>query len=189
MTLKTTLLLALASVKRVGDLQALSVCAFYLEFGSSDCKAVLQPHSGYVPKVLTAPFRAHSISLLALPMPDGEQGPPVRAMRVYFERSKFFRQSAQLFVCFGSSSKELPVTKQRLSRIVEAIALAYTSAGVQCSIGVKAHYTKGKASSWAWSNRISIGEICAAAGCSSPSTFIRFYNLDVPALQAPVLSA
>ncbi len=106
MTLKTTLLLALASVKRVGDLQALSVCAFYLEFGSSDCKAVLQPHSGYVPKVLTAPFRAQGISLLSLPTPDGEQGPPVRAMRVYFERSKFFRQSAQLFVCFGGSSKE-----------------------------------------------------------------------------------
>ncbi len=35
----------------------------------------------------------------------------------------------------------------------------------------------------------SIAEICAAAGWASPSTFARFYNLEVPALQAWVLSA
>ncbi len=49
--------------------------------------------------------------------------------------------------------------------------------------------SRGVASSWAWSNGISIGEICAAAGWLSPSTFIRFYSLDVPALQTRVLSA
>ncbi len=35
----------------------------------------------------------------------------------------------------------------------------------------------------------SIAEICVAAGWASPSTFARFYNLEVPALQAWVLSA
>ncbi len=65
--------------------------------------------------------------------------------------------------------------------IVEAIALVYASGGLQCPIGVRAHFTRGMATSWAWSSGISIGEICAAAGWSSPSTFIRFYNLDVPA--------
>ncbi len=194
MMLKTALLLALASDKRVSDLQALSVSASCLEFRPNDCKVVHQPCSGYVPKVLTTPFRAQVISLLALPATDGDQGPnllcPVWAMRVYFERSKSFRQSEQLFVCFGGRSKGLPVTKQRLSHwIVEAIALAYASAGVQCLIGVRAHSMRGMASSWAWSSEISIGEICAAAGWSSPSTFIRFYSLDVPALQARVLSA
>ncbi len=48
MTLKTALLLALAFVKRVSDLQALSVSASCLEFGPNDCKVVLQPCSGYV---------------------------------------------------------------------------------------------------------------------------------------------
>ncbi|KAL0200337.1 hypothetical protein M9458_003524, partial [Cirrhinus mrigala] len=43
------------------------------------------------------------------------------------------------------------------------------------------------ASSWAWSSGVSIAEICAAAGWASPSTFTRFYNLDLPALQASVL--
>ncbi len=45
LTLKPALLLALASVKRVGDLQALSVNPVCLEFGP------LKPRLGYVPKV------------------------------------------------------------------------------------------------------------------------------------------
>ncbi len=170
--LKTALLMAQASIKRVGDLQALSVSASCLEFGPNDCKVVLQPRSGYVLKVLSTPFRAQFISLLALPVVDGEQGPnllcPVRALRLYFECSKSFRQTEQHFVCFGGCFRGLPVTKQRLSHwIVDGIALAYASAGVQCPIGVRAHSTRGMASSWAWSSGISIGEICAAAGWSS----------------------
>ncbi len=35
---------------------------------------------------------------------------------------------------------------------------------------------------------VSISKNCEAAGWASPSTFVRFYNLDVPALQARVLS-
>lgn len=49
LSLKTTLLLAIASVKRMGDLQALSVCASSLEFGPNDCKVILKPRHGYVP--------------------------------------------------------------------------------------------------------------------------------------------
>ncbi len=63
------------------------------------------------------------------------------------------------------------------------ITLAYSSLGLQCPIG-----EGGIASSWAWSSGVSILEICKAAGWSSSSTFVRFYNLDVPALQARVLS-
>ncbi len=68
------------------------------------------------------------------------------------------------------------------------ITLAYSSLGLQCPIGVRAHSTRGIASSWAWSSGVSISEICEAAGWSSSSTFVRFYNLDVPALQTRVLS-
>ncbi len=81
--------LSLKTVKRVGDLQALSIIASCLEFGPSDW---------------------HS-ALLALPAADGEQGPnvvcPVRALRIYLESSSLFRQSEQLFVCFGGRSKGL----------------------------------------------------------------------------------
>ncbi len=69
LSLKTALLLALASVKRVGDLQVLSISPACLEFGPNDSKVVLKPRHGYVPKVLSTPFRAqvtHSPRFLRL---------------------------------------------------------------------------------------------------------------------------
>ncbi len=66
-SLKTALLLALASVKQVGDLQALSISPACLEFGPNNSKVVLKPRHGYVPKVLSTPFKAQVITLSALP--------------------------------------------------------------------------------------------------------------------------
>ncbi|KAI2663788.1 ORF V: Enzymatic polyprotein [Labeo rohita] len=194
LTLKSALLLALVSVKRIGDLQALSISPSCLEFGPGDSKVILKPRHGYVPKVPSTPFRAQVVTLSALPSSEGDQELsllcPVRALRMYVERSAPFRKSDQLFVCFGGRNKGQPVTKQRLSRwIVDAISLAYSSLGLECPVGVRAHSTRGVASSWAWSSGVSMAEICAAAGWASPSTFTRFYSLDIPALQAGILSA
>ncbi len=51
LSLKTVLLLALSSLKRVGDLQGLSVAPSYLEFAPGLAKACLYHGAGYVPKV------------------------------------------------------------------------------------------------------------------------------------------
>ncbi len=191
--LKTALLLALASVKRVGDLQTLSFNPVCLEFGPNDSKVVLKPRLGYVPKMLSTPFRPQVIMLSAFSPPTGSQESllcPVRALRIYIEHSASYRKLEQLFVDFVNCAKGGPFTKQRISRwLVDAVTLAYSSSGLQCPIGVRAHSTRGIASSWAWYSVVSISDICEAAGWSSPSTFTRFYNLDVPALQARVLSA
>ncbi len=141
LSLKTALPLALASVKRVGDLQALSTSPACLEFGPNDSKVVLKPRHGYVPKVLSTPFRAQVITLSALPPSEEDRelslSCPVRALRIYFERSAPFRHTEQLFVSFGNRTKGHPVTKQRLSKwIVDAVMLAYSSLGLQCPIGV-----------------------------------------------------
>ncbi len=61
--LNTALLLALASVKRIWDLQALSINPACLEFGPKDSKVILKPRLGYVPKVLSTPFRIQVITL------------------------------------------------------------------------------------------------------------------------------
>ncbi len=153
LSLKTALLLALASVKRVGDLQALSISPACLEFGPNDSKVVLKPRQGYVPKVLSTLFRAQVITLSALPPSEEDRELsllcPVRALRIYFERSAPFRHAEQLFVSFGNRAKGHPVTKQRLSKwIVDAVMLAYSSLCLQCPIGVRAHSTRGISSSW-----------------------------------------
>ncbi|KAL0168793.1 hypothetical protein M9458_037015, partial [Cirrhinus mrigala] len=137
---KAALLLAVASVKRMGDLQALSVNPSCLEFGPGDPEVILKPRHGYVPKVPSTPFRAQVITLSALPSSEEDQELnllcPVRELRMYIERSASFRQSEQLFVCFGGRNKGHSVMKQRLSRwIVDTIMLAYSSLGLQCPIG------------------------------------------------------
>ncbi|KAL0152042.1 hypothetical protein M9458_052646, partial [Cirrhinus mrigala] len=172
LSLKTALLLALASVKRVGDLQALSIDDSCIEFGPGHNTIRNIP-----PETSAEPGTPDTLLC------------PVRTVRTYTERSREFRLSDQLFVCFGGRTKGLPVSKQRLSHwIVDAIALAYSSKGVECPIGVCAFSTRGLASSWAWANGISIQDICTAASWSSPSTFARFYNLDVSSLASHVLS-
>ncbi len=97
LSFKTALLLALASVKRVGDPQALSINPACLEFGPNDSKVVLKPRLVYVPKVLSTPFRAQVIALSVLSPSTGDQELsllcPVRALRVYIERSASYRRS------------------------------------------------------------------------------------------------
>ncbi len=66
-SLKTALLLALASVKR--DLRAFSINPVCLEFGSNDSKVIRKPRLSYVPKVLSTPFRAQVMTLSAFPPP------------------------------------------------------------------------------------------------------------------------
>ncbi|KAL0161328.1 hypothetical protein M9458_045053, partial [Cirrhinus mrigala] len=66
LSLKTALLIA--SIKRVGDLQAFSVNEACLEFGPADSHVILRPRPGYVPKVPTTPFRDQVVNLQALPL-------------------------------------------------------------------------------------------------------------------------
>ncbi len=73
LSLKTVLLSALATVKRVGDLQAFSVDDSYLEFGPADSHVVLRPRPVYVPKVPTMPFRDQVVNLQALPREEADQ--------------------------------------------------------------------------------------------------------------------
>ncbi len=48
LSLKTALLLALASAKSIGDVHAFSVNSDYISFGPGDCSVTLLPRLGYV---------------------------------------------------------------------------------------------------------------------------------------------
>ncbi len=192
LSLKTVLLSALATVKRVGDLQAFSVDDSCLEFGPTDSHVVLRPRPGYVPKVPTMPFRDQVVNLQALPREEADPAIallcPVRALRIYVDRTQSFRTSDQLFVCFGGQQKGRAVSKQRLAHwIVEAIVLAYQARRLPCPLGVRAHSTRGVASSWALARGASIADICKAAGWATPNTFARFYNLRIEPVSSRVL--
>ncbi len=189
---KTALLTALTSIKRVGYLQAFSVSEECLVFGSDYSHVVLRPWPGYVPKVPTTPFRDQVVNLQALPSEEADPALellcPVRALRIYVDRTQSFRSSEQLFVCYGGQQKGKAVSKQRLAHwIVDAIALAYQSQGEPCPLGVRAHSTRSVASSYALAHGASLADICRVAGWATPNTFARFYSLRVEPVSSRML--
>ncbi len=181
LSMKTLLLLALASIKRVGDLHAFSVGDSCLEFGTADSQVTLRPRPGYVPKVPTTPFRDQVVSLQALPPEEADPALallcPVRALRSYVDRTQSFRTSDQLFVCHGCHW------------IVDAITLAYQAQGVPCPFRLRAHSTRSVASSLALARGASLADICRAAGWATPNTFARFYSLRVEPVSSCVLTS
>ncbi len=176
LTLKIVLLLAMTSLKRVGNLQALSVAPSFLDFAPGLTKAFLYPrHLKFLP-----PCHGPSYCRPSALLPSGTQ--TSRSLIVYVHRAALWRKSDQLFVCYGPSKRGLPATKQTLSWwIVEAIAMSYESSGLPSPLGVKAHSTRSVAASKAFLSGDPMLEICNAADWSTPLTFVRFYDLDVRA--------
>ena len=71
------------------------------------------------------------------------------------------------------------MSKQRMSKwVVEAISLAYESAGQPSPLAVRAHSTRSMAASKTLLSGVSLQDVCDAAGWSSPHTFAKFYHLD-----------
>ncbi|CAM4634752.1 unnamed protein product [Leuciscus chuanchicus] len=62
LSIKTVLLTALASIKRVGVLQAFSVDELCLEFGPADSHVVLRPRPGYEVRLMQGPGRANNMA-------------------------------------------------------------------------------------------------------------------------------
>ncbi len=63
--------------------------------------------------------------------------------------------------------------------VVEAISLAYESAGQTSHMAVRSHSTRNMVDSKALISGVALQEVCDVAGWSSPHTFIRFYSLDL----------
>ncbi len=191
LSLKTALLTALTSIKRVGDLQAFSVSEECLVFGPVYFHVVMRPRPGYVPKVPTTPFCDQVVNLQALPSEEADPALAllchVRALRIYVDRTRSVRSSEHLFVCHGGQQKGKAVSKQRLAWIVETVALAYQSQGEPCPLGVRTHSTRSVASSHALAHGASLADICRAACWATPNTFLRFYNLRVEPVSSRVL--
>ncbi len=182
------LLLALTSLKRVGDLQAFSVSGTFMDFAPGLVKVTLRSRPGYIPKVLSMSFRSQVVTLHSFHPPPFASSEderlhllcPVRALKLYVDRSKVWRKSPQLLICFGAGRRGLATSKQRISHWVrDAISLAYEARNLPSPLSLRAHSTRGVASSQALFRGVPLEAICVAAGWSSPHTFVRFYNLDV----------
>ncbi len=147
LTLKVTLLLALTSLKRVGDLQALSVSEMCMDFAPGLVRVTLRPRPGYIPKVLSTSFRSRVVTLHSFhppPFASSEDEKlhmlcPVRALKLYVDRSKVWRKSSQILICFGAGRRGLATSKlSRFSHWVrDAISLAYEARNLPSPLSLR----------------------------------------------------
>ena len=198
LTLKVALLVALTTAKRVSDLHALSTSPECMRFDDRSTKVTIKANPAFIPKnALSVCVPVDLQAFHPPPFTSDEDRRlnclcPVRALRIYVDRTAPFRIGNQLFVSWGTKTKGKPVTTVTISNwIVEAIRQAYTSQGVEPPQALRAHSTRGMAASWALYKGVSIQEVCTAASWSTPSTFATYYNLDVaaPSLAHAVLGA
>ncbi len=104
-------------------------------------KVLLRPRPDYVPKVTSNLFSFQQVVLEALsPTEAGSENLslcPMRALKIYVDRTAQWHESDQLFVCFGSKNKGCAVTKQRMSHwLIEAISLAYEACELSSPLGI-----------------------------------------------------
>ncbi len=102
---------------------------------------------------------------------------PLWELDAYIHRAAQWCKNEQLFVWFGPPDKGSPASKQKMSKwVVEAISLAYESAGQHYAMAVRSHSTRSMAASKALISGVALQEVCDAAGWSSPHKFIRFFG-------------
>ncbi len=90
---------------------------------------------------------------------------PVWALKIYVDRSKLWRKSPKLLVCFGAGLRGLATSKHRISHWVrDAISLAYEVRGLPSPLSIPAHSTRGVASSQALFKWVLLGEyLCSGS--------------------------
>jgi hypothetical protein len=149
-TLKTAFLLAVTSVSRVSELQALNIRPELSRIRRRSLN--LHTNPTFLPKVLKPHYVNRLINIQAFHAdPRNKQERklntlcPVRAINIYLDKTRPFRKpdNFQLFVSFKVGSEGSPVTKMRISSwIVELISRAYTFSGQDIPQGIRAHSTR-----------------------------------------------
>ena len=187
LALKTLFLVAITSARRASELAALRVDQPFLQFFRE--KVVLHTDVSFLPKVVSQFHLNQPIILPTLfPNPSNDTERMLhtldvrRALAFYVFRSKEYRLSNRLFLCYFGCKKGLPASPSTLSRwLVSTISLAYELMHKDPPEGLRAHSTRAVASSTALLRGIDVPDICRTATWSNISTFVDHYRLDVRA--------
>ena len=180
---KVLFLVSLALARRVDELQAVSssvsfsggyIFLSYLpEFRAKSESAV-----NHLPRY----FRVRSLRDFVGDLPDELLLCPVRALRIYLDRtSSISPRPRSLFVSPRSPSR--PLSKNALSFFLRSVILqslpspssSFPSSSSTRSSSFQAHSIRGLATSAAFSRNVSLSSILEAAAWSSSSVFTSFY--------------
>ena len=186
LTLKTVFLVALASGRRRGELHALRPDVRRTENWS---EVTIDTDINFVAKTELA--TGAGMKPLTIKSLDGFLGPdmenekqlcPVRALRIYLNRTSELREGKKcLFISYKKSFIK-DVAKNTISQwIRKAILYAYRNwSAERCRVlGVKAHDVRALAASWAAYSNASTESIMGACSWKSNNTFTSFYLRDL----------
>ena len=175
LTQKVLFLLALATAKRVRELQALSSVVTFV--GGDACLS-------YVPKFVAKSESLISISrsFLVKSLPDFAAGLdddlllcPVRALRIYLDRTTPLNPLRhRLFV--SSRHPSLALSKNAVSFFLRDVI---TAAGASRWVLLRAHDILGVSTSVAFHRNWSVSAVLESATWSSSSVFSSFYLRDI----------
>ena len=177
-------LVAITSLRRVSELQALTTAEPYMQIHKDKVALRTNPH--FLPKVATSFHVNQTIYLPAFfqhPKDNAERMLHTldvrRALIYYLSQTNGIRKGNQLFVAFAGATKGSPVTKATIARwIARTIELCYSKAGKELVERPKAHSTRKKGATIAFQANLPLSDICLAATWSSTHTFMKHYCVD-----------
>ena len=177
-TRKTLFLIALATAKRVGELQALSRLV-----SLSSSSAGLSYVSKFVAKTETAArplphsFDVKSLGYFAAGLPDDLLLCPVRSLSAYVARTaQFMNRPRRLFVSPRCPSRAM--SKNGISYLLREV-IVQSGASSQSDQAPRAHSIRGIATSSAFFRNWSLRSILEAASWRSNFVFTSFYLRDL----------
>ncbi|XP_072166762.1 uncharacterized protein [Diadema setosum] len=188
LTIKTILLIAVASGRRRSFLHALSTKPGHIRWETNGVRLI--PHAKFLAKNQTMNSTPGEIFIPALKtlssISQDKLWCPVRALKWYLHKTEELRTSDNLFISINSPHGS--VSPDTISRwIVQAIKAGGTTSIL--SHKVRAHDTRGIASSWALFQGVPLEDILKAAYWHNPNSFTSCYLSDVISNEASFASA
>ena len=185
LTHKTVFLLAVASAKRLGELQAIDVSPQFSIITPD--RVVLRTNDKFLPKVPSV--RNIQQALEFVPLGESSPNPAgtlrancvCRALVAYMKATRHIRQGNQLFVTFKKSDQGRPASKTTIASWLKAvISQAYLIQGKTLEKVARAHGVRKSSVTWAELGSVSVTDICRQACWQSSSTFVKHYKLTIP---------
>ena len=179
LTCKVLFLVALATARRVGELQAVSSS---VSFSGEDLYLSYLPEfrakTESAPNPLPRSFAVRSLRDFVGSLPDELLLCPVMAVRIYVSRtSTISPRPRSLFVSPRTPTR--PLSKNALSYFLRSVILQSLPSPPTSSSSVRAHTVRSISTSAAFSRNVALPDILSAATWRSSTVFTSFYLHDV----------
>ena len=181
---KTLFLLAITSLSRCSELHALDSRPEYVIFRKRSVS--LTVNKFFLGKTAVPGQPLKKIELHSFYDPPRSELEhkwnlvcPVRALRIYLEKTDSIRKDNQLFISYSRKFLGRKVSTQSLSRwICKCIVYCYELMGKPVPSEVTGHSTRAVGASLADMAGVSIDQLCRAADWKSGYVFAKYYRMD-----------